>query len=332
MPLDYKRDYKTKLRRRRIAIISIVVVLFLLAFVSVIYLKYWDNDISWNPFHADGVDSAQTSTQQEDSDSAVTEDKKEEKYGLALERQSIYLYTIGITRISLSDVTREYTLVEERVDDSYFDDALFIGDSRTEGFMMYSSLENIHAYCSKGLSITGIYEEEIVTLDDGSTVTVMEALQTETYGKIYIMFGVNELGWPYEDVFEEQYSKMIRDIKQLQPDALIYVQNIIPISAERSEEDTIYNNENVYRFNDIIERVCETQNVIYLDVASAVADETGALPADASTDGIHCNGTYCDIWLEYLRNNTYIIAAVRVGETMDNVKNTEKTDSNNKID
>ena len=237
------------------------------------------------------------------------------KHGLALKRPKVYLYTIGIARVSLSDVNREYELVKKRQDDSYFDDALFIGDSRTEGFMMYSSLKNINAYCSKGLSITRIYEEAIVPMEDGRTVTVLEALQTQTFAKIYIMFGVNELGWANIDIFEERYTTLVCDIKQLQPDALIYVQGILPVSAERSKEDAVYNNENVYRFNDRIKKLCEEQNVIYLDVASSVADETGALPADASTDGIHCNGIYCDKWLEYLRNNTYIVRAVKVGRS-----------------
>ena len=145
----------------------------------------------------------------------------------------------------------------------------------------------------------------MATLEDGQKVTVMEALQQQSYAKIYIMFGVNELGWPYDDVFEEKYAKMVSDIRQLQPNAIIYVQNILPISAERSATDEIYNNNNVYRFNAVIKKMAEAQNVVYLDVASSVADETGALPAEASTDGIHCNGVYCDKWLEYLRTNTY---------------------------
>ena len=173
--------------------------------------------------------------------------------------------------------------------------------------MMYSSLANIHAYCSKGLSISRIYTDAIVPMEDGRTVTVMEALQEHKFKKIYIMFGVNELGWPYDDLFEEQYSKVVQDIKRLQPDALIYVQNIIPISAARSATDNIYNNTNVTRFNGMIETICKEQNVIYLDVASALADSTGALPAGASVDGIHCNGEYCDKWLDYLKNNTYVI-------------------------
>lgn len=288
MPLDYKRSYKTKLKRRKRITIVLVAVVFLLASLSVLYFRFRQKDSHWNPLEQLSITNP-----------------SQEKSGLALSRQPIHLYTIGIARINLSDVNREYVLVQETVEDSYFDDALFIGDSRTEGFMMYSSLSDIHAYCSKGLSITRIYTDAIVHMEDGRTVTVMEALQEQEYNKIYIMFGVNELGWPYDDLFQEQYSKLIRDIKQLQPNALIYIQNIIPISAERSATDPIYNNANVSRFNAMIEEICKEQNVIYLDVASALADETGALPVGASVDGIHCNGQYCDIWLEYLKSHTY---------------------------
>lgn len=295
MPLDYKRSYKTRVKRRRIITLSVIIVVFLLASFSVVYFRFWAKDSSWNP-----LKELQNQLEQ-------AGDTQSEKPGLALERQPIYLYTIGVTRVPLVKVSREYVKSEERVDDSYFDDALFIGDSRTEGFMLYTSLSNIKAYCSKGLSISRVYTDAIVPLEDGRTVTVMEALQVQQFKKIYIMFGVNELGWPYDDLFQDQYAKMIQDIKQLQPDAIIYVQNIIPISASRSAKDRIYNNEKVQHFNEMITTVCEEQNVLYLDVGSALADENGALPEDASVDGIHCNVEYCGIWLEYLRNNTYTL-------------------------
>lgn len=310
MPLDYKRSYKSKVKRRKVITIVIIVIVFLLASFSILYLRFRGDGNQWNPLEViqnlleNGNDTEHTVVATDDT-AVIEKTGRGGKTGMALSRQPIHLYTIGIARVSLADVNREYVRADVRVDDSYFDDALFIGDSRTEGFMLYSSLSNIKAYCSKGLSVSRIYTDAIVNMEDGRTLTVMEALQEQEFKKIYIMFGVNELGWPYDDLFQEQYSKLILDIKQLQPDAVIYVQNIIPISASRSATDNIYNNENVTRFNNMIEKICNEQNVIYLDVASALADENGALPEGASVDGIHCNGTYCDIWLEYLRNNTY---------------------------
>lgn len=304
MPLDYKRSYKTKVKRRRILTISIIIVVFLLASFSIFYFKYWADDTSWNPITLI-QNQIERQEQVSASDTGGEAGQAGEAFGLALKRQPIHIYTIGIARVGLVNVRREYVHVEKTVEDAYFEDALFIGDSRTEGFMLYSNLNNIHAYCSKGLSISRIYTDTIVNMEDGRTLTVMEALQEQEFKKIYIMFGVNELGWPYDDVFRDQYSKLLRDVRQLQPDAVIYVENIIPISASRSATDPIYNNDNVNRFNDMIKAVCEEQDVVYLDVASALADENGALPENASSDGIHCNIEYCNIWMNYLRNNTY---------------------------
>lgn len=308
MPLDYKRSYKTKVKRRRIVTVTIIIVVFLLASFSIFYFKYWSDGKIRNPIELIRGQSGQEENKPsatDDTETASEQNSRSEQTGMALVRQPVHIYTIGPARVGLTDMNREYVRVEKTVDDSYFEDALFIGDSRTEGFMLYSNLSNIRAYCSKGLSITRIYTDTIVNMEDGRSLTVMEALQEQKFKKIYIMFGVNELGWPYDDLFEEQYSKLLRDIRQLQPEAIIYVENIIPISASRSATDAVYNNENVNRFNGMIESICEEQDVVYLDVASALADETGALPENASTDGIHCNVEYCNIWMNYLRNNTY---------------------------
>ena len=281
MPLNYKSSYKERARKRNLLIIIGIVAVCLIVAAVIIFTK--------KP--AGGLAG----------------DNHSGEYGKVIERQKLYLYTVGTPRVSPSDVNREYTKVDKQVEDSYFDDALFIGDSRTEGFMLYTSLSNIKAYCSKGLSISRIYEDKIVTLEDGRTVTVMDALQEEKYKKIYIMFGVNELGWPYDDLFIEQYTKLLHDVKQLEPDAIVYVENIIPVSAARSATDPIYNNDNVRHFNEMVEQVCKDQNVVYLDVASALAGPDGALPANASTDGVHCNKEFCEVWLIYLKNNTYEI-------------------------
>lgn len=51
------------------------------------------------------------------------------------------------------------TPVFQTVDDSYFDDALFIGDSRTEGLALYGSLTNADYFSSVGLTIFKVTEK-----------------------------------------------------------------------------------------------------------------------------------------------------------------------------
>lgn len=284
MALDYKKSYKNRIARRNLIICASILGVFLIASAVILFLQYRSG------FLKNGFGSKVFGTEKASQ-------------GKSIERQPIHLYSIGVQHTVLGGGER-LEKQDKVVEDAYFDDALFIGDSRTEGLMLYSSLSNMNVYCSKGLSVDTIYKDQIVDMD-GQKIMVMEALQKQQYSKIYIMFGVNELGWEFDYLFEDQYTKLIMDIRQLQPDAIIYVQNILPISQARSDKDAIYNNTNVNHFNTMIENMCTKLNVVYLDVASSMKDETGALPADASTDGVHCNKDYCEIWLNYLKANTY---------------------------
>lgn len=190
------------------------------------------------------------------------------------------------------------------VSDSYFDDALFIGDSRTEDFMLYSGLPNATSYAKASLSVSTAFTKDVITAPSGGKKTVVEALNFKQFKKVYIMFGINELGWNYPNLFIEKYAELIDAVKKAQPNAIIYIQAIIPVSAERSAKDVIYNNTRIAQYNNLIYEMAQEKQVYFIDPGSAMVDETGALPADASSDGIHPSKAYCEIWVEYLKTHT----------------------------
>ena len=196
----------------------------------------------------------------------------------------------------------------DAVDDSYFDDAIFIGDSRTEGFALYSGLGNIRAYTARGASVSTVFTDPVIN-QNGEKLSIMDAIESsEPFSKAYIMLGINELGWPYVETFIQEYGKFIDKIKAAQPDANIYVQSILPISRKISDSDTQANKnlskQRIGLFNEAIEKMCGEKGVHYVPVEKAVQDADGFLPEEATTDGIHLNKTYCMKWQDYLRNNT----------------------------
>ena len=83
----------------------------------------------------------------------------------------------------------EPEIVMGRVEEDYFADALFLGDSRTVGLGQYGSLRDIATfYASTGMTIYKIINAEIVEVpDQQEKITVEEALQHQSFGKIYIM-------------------------------------------------------------------------------------------------------------------------------------------------
>ena len=189
------------------------------------------------------------------------------------------------------------------VDDSYFADAVFVGDSRTEGLRMYSGLTGAKFFSEVGLTVTKAFSDSFVALD-GQYLTAAEALRQADYGKVYIMLGMNELGWVYESVFADEYGKIIDVIRESHPGAEIYVQSIIPVSRWKDGSNDIYTNANVVRLQKALAEMCVEKGVHYVNVAEAVQDADGFLPADATPDGLPLTPEYCKIWLDYLRTHT----------------------------
>ena len=190
-----------------------------------------------------------------------------------------------------------------QVADSYFDDAAFIGDSRTQGLQLYTGLPNATFYATQGLMVDTFFSKKFVKAGGGK-ITIPDAMKNQTYKKVYIMLGVNELGWAYEKVFIQKYGEVVDKVKELQPDAKIYVQSILPVTKAKSDGDAIYNNTKISRYNELIEQMCREKGVTYLHVADAVGLDNGALPAGSATDGVHLNREYCYKWLDYLKTHT----------------------------
>lgn len=197
----------------------------------------------------------------------------------------------------------EETTAPGPVNDQYFEDALFIGDSRVEGLQLYGNIKSATYYTAKGLTVTELLTKPFVKTPDGKKT--LEAMLTEhAFSKIYIKLGVNELGWPYPEKFAEAYGKLLDKVIELEPNALIYVQSILPVTAKKAADGNVYTNTKIDLFNEHIAELCRERGLVYLNVREAVMDENGALPEDATGDGIHLNKKYCGLWCDYLRTHT----------------------------
>lgn len=191
----------------------------------------------------------------------------------------------------------------EAVSEDYFDDAVFIGDSRTEGLILYTDLANATAYTDKGLTVETVFTKPVIKRD-GKKISVIDALRETEFGKVYIMFGINETGWTYDYVFIEKYGKLIDEIREINPEAGIYVQEIIPVTRKTSDTHSYVKNSKISEYNELIREMAQEKKIYYIDVGNAVVDEDGCLPENAAVDGIHLKKTYCELWLDYLKTHT----------------------------
>ena len=184
----------------------------------------------------------------------------------------------------------------DTVDESYFDDALFIGDSRTVGLRDYTDLsEHADFYCETSLTIYKVMEEEFKGLG-----TVEDALAEKDYGKIYLMVGINELGRGTTEDFMQQYTEVIDTLHELEPEAKIFIQGIMRVSGEKNNSDAIFNNSNINARNNAIATLADNKQFFYIDVNEVVCDEEGNLNAEYTFDQIHLLGVYDELWKQFL--------------------------------
>ncbi len=188
------------------------------------------------------------------------------------------------------------------VDMDWFSDAVFIGDSRTEGLLLYSSLKAGLGLTHAGLSVLTARTQADFTVDHRK-VTLAQALSGGSWGKVYLMLGVNEASWMDEGAFYRTYSALIDDLRRLLPDAQIYIQTLIPVTAYRSAAQAP-NNARLARRSDLLAQLCRERQVYLLDVAAALSGPDGALPDHLSTDGLHLSRAGHHIWIEYLQTHT----------------------------
>ena len=180
-------------------------------------------------------------------------------------------------------------------DYSYFDDALFIGDSRTVGIMEYGEFKNSDFFCSEGLATDKINQ---TTINGKSFDQFIDAKQ---YGKIYVMLGINEVGNDHEYVLTS-YRAIIEKLKVHQPDAIIYIQANLHVSA--SAETNVINNAGIDDLNRGMAALADNKRVFYIDINELYDDENGYFNASFTHDGVHPMGMYYTTWCDWLCKKT----------------------------
>ncbi|WP_457945176.1 GDSL-type esterase/lipase family protein [Caproiciproducens sp. LBM24188] len=204
-------------------------------------------------------------------------------------------------------------------DYSYFDDAVFIGDSvslklknyitikrKTQPdfmgkaqFLTAGSMGSANALKAVGTdSIHPAYNGQKMLLED--SVAAMGAK------KVYIMLGANDIALYGIEGSVKNMEKLLANIKTKSPDAMILVQSATPILKEKQMKQL--NNPNLIAYDNALSKMCQEKNYYFVDVASALRDEDGNLPPEFCSDpnilGIHFTDKACEIWIQYLLTHT----------------------------
>jgi lysophospholipase L1-like esterase len=210
---------------------------------------------------------------------------------------------------TISGITYGVPLPEqpERVTSAYFDDAVFIGDSITTGISLYDVMSNTTVYASTGIGLTNVLTKEVATVN-GVDMTIPDALRQVQPAKIYILLGANSMASDLDDI-ANAYSSMLNTIRSCAPNAIIYVQSVFPINEGlyQAKYNASITNALIDEFNEKLLAICGEKKILYLDLNTYFKDETGGLPAEYTTDGLHVGSAQYLDWFDYLK--THAISA-----------------------
>lgn len=202
------------------------------------------------------------------------------------------------------------------VDPSYFDDAVFVGDSVTASFAMYvesqreqdiECLGEAYVLAATSLGYTNSFnpvgsENCVLPMYQGVQQPIEDSIAQMGAKKVYIMLGMNDIVQVDYDTALSNAKKVIANIKAKSPDAKIHIESVTPM-IESAQYDGL-NNEKIRGFNEIMKSFAEENGYPYLDIYSVVADENGNLREEYCSDpdsmGMHFLLNADAKWEEYL--------------------------------
>lgn len=213
-----------------------------------------------------------------------------------------------------SPVTYEYT----QVDDSYFNDAVFIGDSISYGFELYVTEKRANGETvlgeakfltsgslSYGNSLWDVSDESVHPTYNGEKMKLEDAIAQIKPGKIFILLGTNDVAlYGVEQTIANADTEISRML-EASPGAEIFIMSTTPkYSPAESDVDGALNNADIDALNVAMRQFAVEKGYNFMNIAPLFKDETGGLAADYCSDkegmGIHFTSAAYDIWLNFL--------------------------------
>ncbi len=198
---------------------------------------------------------------------------------------------------------------------SWFDDAVFVGDSVSLKLTGYVTKmrQSDPDYLGKAQFLTAgslgsgnalweVSDQSVHPLYQGSKMRLEDSVHACGAKKLYILLGMNDVGMYGVDGSAENMETLLKLIKEKTPDLEIFVQSATPI--HKGNEKKVLSNANLKLYNEKLKEMCQRNGYHYVDIASVLTDQEGYLPdaycSDASGMGMHFTDEACRIWVDYL--------------------------------
>ena len=209
-----------------------------------------------------------------------------------------------------SEDTYQYELPEhEKVDASWFNNTLFIGDSLTLAMSIYSmGFPETTAFCAyKSITPKQFVDNVIVSNEDGSRTAVFDEICDHDPDNIFILLGTNAMTSGTDASLVATYEMLVQKLQEQFPNADIYIQGLPSVTKTVSAERITLTINRIKKINVLLAQLAHNKKCYYIDLYHATAGEDGYLSTYiAQEDGIHLNQIGCEKWFDYLRAHVVI--------------------------
>lgn len=200
------------------------------------------------------------------------------------------------------------------VETSFYDDAVFIGDSVSLRLDMYCQAHQgalgkaqflTAGSLGSGNALEKVTSDSVHPYYQGEHMSVEDGVKASGAKKVFIMLGMNDVGlYGVEDSVKNMETLTDR-ILEKNPDAEIYLQSMTPMLT--GHERKVLNNANLDKYNAGLKELAKEKGYHFADVASVMKKEDGSLKPEYCSDpegmGIHFTDAGAEAWINYLLQN-----------------------------
>ena len=204
-----------------------------------------------------------------------------------------------------------------RVASTYFDDAVFVGDSVSLGLSYYEAANDVLGKAQfltagslgSGNALGAVTDKSVHPRYNGQKMKVEKAVAACGAKKVYIMLGMNDIGAYGVDKSAANFKTLCKKIQAEAPGVQIFVESVTPRVNQGSKSDNVkLNNANITSYNKKLAAICQAEGWYFVNVAEFMFDSTGHLIRSYCSDpdgmGMHFSYDGCKAWVNYLYTHT----------------------------
>lgn len=175
---------------------------------------------------------------------------------------------------------------------------VFLGNSITEGGEWQELLPEYKNVINRGIGGDNSF---------GVLARLDEVISSKPK-KIFFMIGTNDLARKIPlEIIIRNVQRMVDKTKTASPKTKIYIQSVLPVNGEKCATTSYrLNNPKAMELNKMYEKLCQKNNITFVNLYPLFLDSNGDLKAELTRDGIHPNGIVYTDWVKYLKEKKYL--------------------------